>query len=120
MINRKVAQLGPMVRARNVTAAANADAVVTITAHSQQQNYLHHIQWSYDQTPTGGKLTVQDGAGGPILWEQAITAAGPGGQDPDELGSVSTALVITLAAGGAGVTGRIAGVRVVRVTQSTA
>ena len=107
------------IRARDVTKAADMAAVVTLAASSEKHIYLHRIQWSYDGTPTGGKITVQDGAGGTTLWEQAITAAGPGGQDPDELGSVNTAMVITLAAGGAGVTGRLASVRAEYVAEQS-
>jgi hypothetical protein len=119
MIKRNVLQLGPMIRDRKVDAAADTAAVVTIPATPEEYNYIHHVQWSYDAAPTGGKLTIKDGASGSVLWEQAITAAGPGGQDPDELGSLNTATVITLAAGGAGVTGRIAGVRAVKVRVKT-
>ena len=86
-------------------------AVVTLPALGGWAYVLHHIQWSYSGTPTDGLLTVQDGAAGPILWQQAITAGGPGGQAPDELGTVGNAMVITLSAGGSGITGRIAGVR---------
>lgn len=119
MLTRTINQLGPMVRQLDVSTAANTAVVVTVPAHPQQYNYLHSLQWSYDGAPTGGKLTVQDGAAGTVIWEQAITAGGPGGQDPDVVGSLNTALVVTLAAGGAGVTGRLAAVRTIRVQSVT-
>jgi hypothetical protein len=117
--SKKVLTSGTIVRSLNVTTAADTATVVTIGAYPGAYNYLHGLQWSYDAAPTGGKITVQDGAGGAILWEQAITGAGAGGQDPDVLGSENTALVITMAAGGAGIVGRIAGARAYRVNAST-
>jgi hypothetical protein len=108
------ASAGALIRARNVAESSNTNVVVTIPGVSGFQNYIHHIQWSYDGTPIGGMITIQDGVGGTILWQQAITASGPGGQDPDELGTAGVDTVVTLAAGGSGVTGRLASVRAVR------
>jgi len=114
---RDIVPAASAIRERSVTSAADTAAVITITGVPGQAVYLHRVQWSYDGTPTGGKLTVKNGSTGAILWEQAITAAGPGGQDPDEFATVNTDMIITLAAGGGGVTGRIAAVRAERVAQ---
>ena len=69
-------------------------------------NVLALVAWSYDNTPTAGSLTIEDGSG-TTVFKVDITAAGPGfiPFDPPLKGTANTALIATLAAGGAGVSG---------------
>lgn len=86
--------------------AANTAAVITLAAAEGRRHVAHYIQWSYSAAPTGGRLTVEDGAGNIIL-DLDITAAGPGGLTLVLIGSANTQMIISLAAGGAAVVGKI-------------
>lgn len=85
----------------------NADtaAVVTLAAVTDLEHVVHNIQWSYSDAPTGGKLTITVAA--VIVWEVDITAAGPGGFGMPIAGDDNEAVVITLAAGGGSVVGKL-------------
>lgn len=88
--------------------AANAAAVVTFNAVAGQRHRLTMLGYSYGTAPTAGRLTVLDGA--TTIIDLDITAVGPGVLPipPGGIrGSVNTAMVATLAAGGAGVQGKI-------------
>jgi hypothetical protein len=87
---------------------ANTAAVVTYNAVAGRQHVISGVAWSYDTDPTGGNLQVEDGAGSTVF-SVDITSKGPGFIPfPDgKRGSVNTAMVVTLAAGGAGVTGKV-------------
>jgi hypothetical protein len=61
---------------------------------------IHNIQWSYSAAPTGGKLTVQVGAGPTTVLDLDITAAGPGGYNLVIPGGMSEQIIVGLAAGG--------------------
>lgn len=67
------------------------------------------IHWSYDAAPTGGRLSITIDT--VVVYDVDITAAGPGavsfGDGELKLPAVSTDLDITLAAGGAAVTGKL-------------
>lgn len=93
----------------NVSApAANTAAAVTCAAVSGRRQHLALVAWSYSAAPTGGRLTLADGAD--TVLDLAITAAGPGNLFGSSLalrGEVGNALVATLAAGGAGVSGKL-------------
>lgn len=107
---RKLVQLRPVdADAGNRSApAANTAAVITFAAAAGQRHHLVSVAWSYSAAPTGGRLTVEDGAG-VFVFDVDITAAGPGSKDflwPIR-GEVNTAMVVTLAAGGAGVSGKL-------------
>lgn len=87
--------------------AANTDAVVTIAAAAGERWVLDRIDWSYDGTPTG-RLTIA--FGGTTILDIDIIAGGPG--NLEFLGGLNNetkneACVITLAAGGLGVTGKL-------------
>jgi len=85
-------------------AAANAAASVSFT----NPRYLQWIAYSYDAAPTGGKLTVKQGA--TTIFELDVTAAGAKFLDfaRNQLAMTASATVtVTLAAGGAGVTGKL-------------
>lgn len=91
-----------------VDAATNAAAAITLAdPGSGVSNVIGAVYWSYNNTPTAGKLTIADN--GTTVFEVDITAAGPGFFEfPEPLKfTVHTATVITLAAGGSGVTGKI-------------
>lgn len=90
------------------TAAANTAVTQTFAAVAAQAHRLTSLVVSYSAAPTGGRVTVSDGA--TVVFEVDVTAAGPvmvplpaGGLK----GSVNTALTVTLAAAGAGVVGKV-------------
>lgn len=103
----RAAQAG---QASNVHApAANTAAVVTKGAGGAGvSNVLASIAYSYSIAPTGGNLKVEDGSG-VTVFTQDIVAAGPGVVqfNPPLRGSSATALIVTLAAGGSGVSGKV-------------
>jgi len=88
--------------------AANTAAVVTLAAAGAGvSNVMGGIYWSYDDDPTGGNILVQDGA--TTVLSVDVTAGGTGFLpfDTPIRGSANTQLVVTLAAGGAGISGKI-------------
>lgn len=89
--------------------ASNTAAVVTYAAAgSGVSNVIGGIAWSYNATPTAGNLKVEDGSGNTVFTVD-ITAAGPGFFifPRPKKGTANTALIITLAAGGSGVSGKV-------------
>lgn len=93
------------------TPTSNTAAVVTYTAIAAQCHALTGIAWSYNGVPTGGNLQIQDGSA--VVFSVDITAAGPGFFMFPNLGihgSANTNLVLTLAAGGSGITGKVDGI----------
>lgn len=90
--------------------AANTAAVVTYAAVSANSSHvISGIAWSYEGTGTlsGGNLTVS--AGATTVFTIGITSKGAGFipfQFPKKI-APNTALVVTLAAGGADVTGKV-------------
>jgi len=97
-----------VVRHDSETALANTAVVITLVAREGYRNVLHGMQWSYDTAPTGGRLTVEDGAGNSI-WDVDITAAADRLESFYSVlvGSSNTAMILTLAAAGAGVIGKL-------------
>ena len=86
--------------------AVNTAAVVTLgAAGAGVSNVVGVVGWSYDDVPTGGSLTIQDGAA--TIWKHDITHEGPGfiPFTPPMKGAANTAMVFTLTAGGAAVSG---------------
>ncbi len=89
--------------------AANTAAVITYAAGGGGVSHvISGVAWSYDAVPTAGSLTIEDGLG-TTIFVVSITAAGAGFFmfAPRLLGTAATALVVTLAAGGAAVTGKV-------------
>ncbi len=88
--------------------AANTAAVVTYSADTNRQHVISGIAWSYSAAPTGGNLKVEDGSGNTVF-SADITAAGPGVIlfPVPKAGRTNTALIVTLAAGGASVSGKV-------------
>lgn len=85
-------------------------ATVTIPAYNSfdSAREISSIQFSYDDTPTGGLLTVESPSG-TVIWRHHITAAGIGPIDfPTPLpGAEGQAMIVTLAAGGSGIAGKL-------------
>lgn len=85
----------------------NAPAVLTYNAAGAAVAHaISGVAFGYDGAPTGGLLTIEDGAGN-FVFRAPVTNAGPGVFyfNPAKQGLANTALVLTLAAGGAGVKG---------------
>lgn len=89
--------------------SSNTAAVITIAAVSNVAHEVEQIAFSYDGAPTGGNVKIESPSG-TTLCEHYVTGAGSG---PVPLGNsclkgaVGQALIITLAAGGSGVSGII-------------
>lgn len=86
--------------------ASNTAAVITYAAPGAGfRHVLSGVAWSYDADPTAGSLTITDG--GNTIFKIAVTNKGPGfiPFDPPKMAGDNAALVITLAAGGSGITG---------------
>lgn len=89
--------------------AANTAAVVTYAAVSGRKHIITGIAWSYNAVPTNGNLKVED-VSGTTVFSMDITAAGPGVitfPQPKCSVAANTAMIVTLAAGGALVTGKL-------------
>ena len=89
--------------------SSNTAAVVTYSAAGAGvAHVIGGIAWSYNGTPTGGNLKVEDGSGTTVFTVD-ITAAGPGCFmfSRPKKGTANTAMIVTLAAGGSGVTGKV-------------
>lgn len=88
--------------------AANVAAVITYAAVAGERHRLTMISYSYSGAPAGGVLTVTDGATG--VFGMDIVAAGPGSVPLPPGGIIGTDnqnLVVTLGAGGAGISGKL-------------
>lgn len=88
--------------------AANTAAVVTYAANATKRHILQSIAYSYvGGTPVGGNIKVQDGTD--VVFTQDIATGGSGVIEfpVPKHGSMNKAMVITLAAGGSGVTGKV-------------
>ena len=89
--------------------AANTAAVVTYPAIPWAIHVIGGVAWGYSGgDPTGGSIKVEDGSGNVIFGPIPITAAGAGAfyfPMTKRNAAVNRALIITLAAGGGGITG---------------
>lgn len=90
------------------TPSANSTATLNYAAAAGAAHCLGQVAWSYSGTPTGGNLKIEDGSGNTVF-SMDITAGGPGSIvfGPPKRGSANTALIISLAAGGSGVSGKL-------------
>jgi hypothetical protein len=87
--------------------AANEEITCNIGKPGENMRWkLIEVLWSYSGAPTGGLLTIEDGAEAEPF-TQAITASGPGEQDLGWQSGANTETKAKLAAGGSGVTGRV-------------
>lgn len=91
----------------HVPAAATA-AVLTYAADTGVAHGLWEITYSYSAAPTGGRLTVTDGASDVVL-DIDITAAGPNQLifPKGKLGTAGRSMVVTLASGAGAVVGKL-------------
>lgn len=87
--------------------AANTAAVVTLAADTSRRNGIASIHYSYSAAPTGGRLTITDG--GTTVFNIDIIAGGENSLyfDPPLAGLHNSAVVVTLAAGGGVVVGKL-------------
>ena len=87
----------------------NDAVVITLPASANGVWVVHGLSWSYSGDPTNGQMSV---AGGGINYSWDITVGGPGfiplppGGGGEE-GDMATDIVVTLAAGGEGIVGRL-------------
>lgn len=88
--------------------ASNTAAVITYAANEKNAHVIDGIVWSYSGDPTGGNLKVENGSG-TVVFNMDITAGGAGFIPfaRPKKGSLNTAMIITLAAGGAGISGKV-------------
>jgi hypothetical protein len=90
--------------------AANTAAIVTYTASATKKHVITGIAWSYSGgLPIGGNIKIED-VSGTTIFSLDITEQGPGSFEfprPKISAAVNTAMIITLAAGGVGVTGKL-------------
>lgn len=89
--------------------ASNTAAVVTYAAAGAGvAHVIGGVAWSYNATPTAGNLKIEDGAGN-IVFTVDVTTSGAGGYTfpRPKKGTANTAFIITLAAGGSGVSGKV-------------
>lgn len=104
----EVTQISQAAAAGNVhEPAAGIAAVVTKAAGGAGVcNVVGAVFWSYDGDPTAGSLTIEDGSG-TTVFKVDITSKGPGFLPftPPMKGTADTAMIFTLAAGGAGING---------------
>jgi hypothetical protein len=108
--NQVVVNIAPVVGTNaDVNApAANTAAVVTYGGIAGLRNVITGVAWSYyGGVPTGGNLTITDS--GATIFNIDIAEEGPGFFEfpVPKSTAVFGILVITLAAGGAGITGKL-------------
>ena len=94
---------------QSATAAAATAVVITLPARGAgRSNLLLKAEGSYSGAATAGMLTVEDGAGGTVLYRRYIDrTTGLIDFEGGIQGSPNTAMVITLASGGAGIIGAL-------------
>ncbi len=87
--------------------SANTAAVVTLAAVSDVSRLIDQVIYSYSDLPVGGRLTISDG--GETILDVDTDMSGPAAlplHKPIRTLENST-VIVTLAAGGAGVSGKI-------------
>jgi hypothetical protein len=87
--------------------APNVAAVVTLPAEDGYIPVVSGIAWSYNGEPTAGRLTL--GVGAATVFDIDITSGGPGFIPfaPPRAAQEGETIVLTLAAGGAGISGKV-------------
>ena len=92
----------------NATESEDTIADITVSADGDHFWAIDMIAWSYSADPTNGKLSIS--FGGTLIFEVDITKGGPGILPivtPIYTGTPNEALLVELAAGGSGVTGKL-------------
>lgn len=89
--------------------SSNTAAVVTLAAETSLCHVVTGVHFSYDDDPTNGSLVITHGGGSTVKYSLIITSkgAGPLSFNPPLKFPVGDAVVVTLAAGGSGVSGRL-------------
>lgn len=87
-----------------VTSAGGAAGVITVLAVQDKRHTLHKLVWSYNTTPTGGRITV---TGGLNALDLDVSNAGPGSLSINYVCTVNTNMVVTIASGGGAVVGKL-------------
>jgi hypothetical protein len=91
--------------------AANTAAAVSITAVSGYRICVGQVTGSYDSSPTDGSITVNEATATGTTDKVVLSITGAGPQDlplrRPYVAATGKAVTVTLAAGGAGVTGKL-------------
>lgn len=91
---------------RTATSSANATAVVTLTADPNEFHALHSIQCSYSAAPTAATVTVA--IDGTTVFSMHVVGTELVIDLPKPIyGAKGDSMVITLAAGGSGIVGKL-------------
>jgi hypothetical protein len=91
----------------HATAADNTAVAITLVGQAGYRHYVPMVSGSYDGVPSGGRLTIT-GLDNDETFDVDIVAAGQFAIPfPPLAGKEGTNLVVTLAAGGAGVIGKL-------------
>lgn len=92
------------------TATSSAGAAVSITflAQTDSAHVISGVAWSYDAAPTGGALSIKDGASD-VVYTSDITSAGTSQVlfNPPKQGRSGRSMILTLAAPGGAVVGKV-------------
>jgi hypothetical protein len=107
MLTKLIGQraLRTTIRSAQETSADNGAATITLAAVASRSHFVHHLQWSYNGSPSAGRLFIT--SDGVTKFDVDVTTGGPGGFGLELIGGVNETVVITLAAGGAGVIGKL-------------
>lgn len=99
----------PLSANHNNAPSAHTAAVVTFDADTTRKNVITSLIFGYSGGTPVGSIKVEDGSGTTVFGP--IPVAGQGTWqikfDPPLAGSTNTALIVTLADGGSGVTGAV-------------
>jgi hypothetical protein len=87
--------------------SSNTACIITLAALTDAKYVIHAVQWSYTAAPTGGRLTIAFGASPTTELDVDIISGGPGGFGLDLAGAKNEQMVVTLSAGGSGITGKL-------------
>jgi hypothetical protein len=96
--------------ASKLDAIADAAAAITVAAHEEKFHCLDWVGWSYNGGTVTGKLTIAFGTGPTTVFEVNIVQAAVGFinfDPPLYTGTNNEQMVVTLAAGGTNVLGRL-------------
>ena len=116
-IDQVTADANKVVLAPSVASSANVHApavataaVITKTAVAAVKHVIGRVVWSYTGgLPVGGNLKIED-VSGTTVFSIDICDEGPGEFDFGggiKSAAVNTAMIVTLASGGAGITGKV-------------
>jgi len=87
--------------------ASNTAAVITYAGIPDSSHVISGVSWSYDDDPTGGQLTITMNGVTVYIIDEPVKGPGFIPFLPNKRFNKGTTVVITLAAGGAGVTGKL-------------